>query len=373
MRVAPGAFALAVLLSAGLEGQDIHRQSAILDSIVAYHRVAAANRTAFDDSLARARQILDTVRAGPLTVFVSPGDRDFGADALRIALDSLAPLGDRMIASLRGMRFVARRVPPPYWVSPDARPIAVTVLDHNNIEQNQFWEMTARAPVVGGYIVDHARRRLASMVHPALARWMAGSGGGAPVRFDTASAFDWSQLRLDLVSSPSPVARRCFQGSMPDCRHVLGFDSVRAPAREYFDSAGRRFLVERHGEQLRRRGSARVTACLAGADSVCVALLERGFVDLSIASIGQRVALLQHAIQIGGPDAAARVLSAQGTPEEQLAAVARLPIDSLVVRWHGQIRNHRVVSDNMSAEMALGSIGWIAVLGFLAMRNKRWR
>lgn len=373
MRVALVSLALASLLSAGLEAQDVRQQTAILDSMVARHRVAAARRKAFDDSLAQARQVLDTVRDGPFTVFVSPGNREIAVEALRIALDSLEPLGDRMIAALQGMRFVARRVPPPYWADADARPIAVTILDHNNIEQYQYWEMTPRAPLVAAYFTDHSRRRLASLVDASLARWIGGTLGIAPARFDTATTFQWTQLRLDLISATSRVPRRCYEGSMPDCRHVLGLDSVRSRVREYYDSAGRHYIVQRNAEQLKRRNFAATASCLAGVDLACVSVLETGFVDVSIASIGHRVALLQLAIQRGGPDAAARVLQARGTPEQQLEAVSGLPIDSLTAAWHSRIRNERVASDTMSAGMALTSLGWLALFGIMAARSKRWR
>lgn len=380
MRVAAVVLALLGMQGVALRAQGIREQSAILDSMVARHRVATARRVAFDDSLAQARQVLDTVRAGPFAVFVSPGSRGLAEDALRIALDSLAPLGDRMIASLQGMRFVARRVLPPAWSAPrpiwktdEPRPIAVTVLDHNNIEQHQYWDNTAQPHLVAAYITDHSRRRLATLVDSSLARWLGGTFGAGQARFDTVSTFVWTQLRLDLVSATSPVPRRCYEGSMPDCRHVLGLDSVRSGAREYYDSAGRRFIVQRNVEQLRRRDFAGTASCLDGSDSACISVLEKGLVDLSIASAGQRVALLQLAIQRGGPDAAARVLSEKGTPPQQLEAIAGMPVDSLTAAWHARIRNERVASDNMSSGMALASIGWLALFGVLAARNKRWR
>ncbi|HET9453507.1 MAG TPA: hypothetical protein VFO66_04400 [Gemmatimonadaceae bacterium] len=385
MRIVVLSVMFAGLLSAPLGAQDVAQQSVILDSMVARHRVAEARRKAFDDSLAQARQVLDTVRAGPFTVFVSPGNRGLVSEALGITLDSLAPLGDRMIAALQGMRFVARRVPSrtssmpvtvfdrAYWVSAEPRPVAVTVLDRNNIEQHQYWDVNARAPLIAAYFTDHSRRRLASLVDSALARWVGGTLGAAQARFDTATTFEWTQLRLDLISATSPVPRRCYEGSMPDCRHVLGLDSAGSRVREYYDSLGRRYIVQRNAEQLKRRDFARTASCLAGSDSACISVLERSSVDVSIASLGHRVALLQLAIQRGGPDAAPRVLSAKGTPTQQLEAIAGIPIDSLTAAWHARIRDERVASDNMSAGMALASVGWLALFGILAARNKRWR
>ena len=385
MRGAVVVMALLGLQGVALRAQGIREQSAILDSMVARHRVATARRVAFDDSLAQARQVLDTVRAGPLTVFVSPGNRLFAEEALRIALDSLAPLGDQVVSSLRGLRFVARRAAArswsapvtvldrAYWSSEVPRPIAVTVLDHNNIEQHQYWEQKAEPHLVAAYFVDHSRRRLSALADSSLSRWIGGSMGSGQVRFDSATTFAWTQLRLDLVSATSPIPRRCYEGSMPDCRHVLGLDSVRSRAREYYDSAGRHYIVQRNVEQLKRRDFVGTSSCLDGSDPACIAVLEKGLVDLSIASVGQRLALLQLAIQRGGPDAAARVLSVKGTPVQQLEGISGMPIDSLTAVWHARIRNTRVASDNMSTGMALASIGWLALFGVLASRNKRWR
>lgn len=373
MRTGLAATLVAAVVSASAGAQDIREQSAILDSIVSRQRVATARRQAFDDSLTRARLALDTVRAGALTAFVSSGERDLAAAALRMTMDSLAPLGEKIQASLRGLRFVVRRVPPPYWASERARPVAVTRLDHNNFEQNQYWEMTPRPALIASYMIDHARQHLARAAHPAMQSWVSAGQPVAPIRFDTTSTFEWSQLRLDLVSSPSVVARNCFNGRMSDCRHVLGLDSARAPVREYYDSAGRRFLVSRNIEQFRRRDYARTNACLAGSDASCVHVLEHNFSVLAIASVGQRVALLRLAVQRGGPDAAIRLLTATGTPEQQLAVTAAQPTDSLIAEWHARLRNQRVASDSMSPGMALASLGWLGLLGFLATRNRRWR
>src|SRR5687768_830333 len=280
---------LAGLVAGGLEAQESSAQAAIMDSIAAQHRIAISRRRNFDDSLTQARQVLDTVRAGPLTMFVSPGSRRLADEALRLALDSLAPLGDQMVAALQGMRFVARRGLPPTWNSgapiflpflnrpPQARPISVTVLDHNNVEQHQYWDQSAQPHLVAAYVTDHSRRRLASLLDPSLGRWVGGALGAHSARFDTVSTFVWTQLRLDLVSATSPMPRRCYEGSLRDCRHVLGLDSVRSPVRDYYDAAGRRYIVQRHAEQLRRRDYANTQACLSGADPACVSVLERSF------------------------------------------------------------------------------------------------
>lgn len=367
------AVALAGLMSGVLPAQDVGPQAAILDSLSVRLRVAAAHRQAFDDSLARARQVLDTVRAGPLTVFVSPGQREITEAALRITLDSLETLGDRMVASLRGTRFVLRRVPPQYWQAADARPIAVVLLDHNDIEQYQYLEQEPRAELLAAYFIDHSRRRLVSLLNPSLGQWVGGVLGTAAARFDSVTTFTWTQLRLDLVSATSPVPRRCYEGSLRDCRHVLGFDSVPSPVRDYYDAVGRRYMVQRHAEQLGRRDYARTSSCLAGNDSACVSALERSVVDVSIASLGHRMALFQLAVQHGGADAGARALSATGTPAQQLEAISRVPVDSLIAAWHARVRNERIASDNMSTGMALASFGWVTILGALALRNKRWR
>jgi hypothetical protein len=377
--------AAAVVLARGVGAQETGRLDSVLDTLTARHAIATARRQAFDDSVSRTRASFDTVRSGPLTVLVTRADRSVATAAARMALDSLVPLGDSLLRRLDGLRFVMRSSGPSsweltrpraIWESRPERRVTLTLLDHNNIERNQIQASAFRPAALAPYMIDHARVRLAQSVPASLARWaggMGGTGGTAPIRFDTTLAFEWALLRLDLVSSASFISRGCFDGRAADCRHVLGLDSSATPVQSYFDAAGRRDMVRRHGEVLRRRDYTRTEECLAGTDAACAQLLERGPADLSIGSVGHRVSLLQLAIQVGGPDATMRVFRGDGSVAEQLAAIAGMPVDSLTALWLTRVRNQRVASDNMAAGMAAASLGWIGLLGLLALRNKRWR
>ena len=389
-------WALAVIAALGL-GPSVHAQQAkrvapmaqetqrlatLLDSLVVRRAAAESRRRAFDDSVSQMRAAFDTVRNGPITVLVTRGERGVAAAAARIAVDSLAALGDTLLGRLEGMRFVIRGIgmsayeltrPRAIWEPRPEPRMAITRLDHNGIEQNQLYERSSRPAIFAGYMIDHARLRLAQSVPATLAQWAGGPGTVAPIRFDTALTFEWTQMRLDLVSSPSIVSRRCFDGSKADCRHVLGLDSSSTPARTYFDSAGRRIIVERNGERFRREDYARTESCLRGADAACIQLLERNVANMAIGSMGHRVALLQLAIQEGGVESTGRVFRGIGTVDEQLAAISGLPVDSLTALWLARVRYERVASDNVSPGMAFASLGWVGLLVLLAVRNKRWR
>jgi hypothetical protein len=362
--------------------RETQRLATVLDSLVARHQTAHARRQAYDDSVTQARSAFDTVRSGPITVLATPGERRAAAAAARIAVDTLALLGDTLLARLHGLRFVVRGTgmsthelsrPRAIWESKPEPRMAITRLDHNDIEQNPFHERASQTALFARYIVDHAQRRLAQSVPVVLATWAGRTGSAAPIQFDTVETFEWTQLRLGLVSSASVVSRRCFEGSMVDCRHVLGLDSSDTPARTYYDAAGRRAVVERNGERFRRREYARTESCLAGADSACVQLLERNVADMSISSTGSRVALFRLAIQQGGMESTGRVFRATGPVGAQLAAISGIPVDSLTALWLDRVRNERVASDNVAPGMTFASLGWIGLLVLLAVRNKRWR
>jgi hypothetical protein len=362
--------------------QETQRLAKVLDSLVVRHAAVKARREAFDDSVSKTRAALDSVRHGPLTVLVTRAERPMAAAAARIALDSLTVLGDTLLARLQGLRFVIRGTgispyersrPRAIWERRPEPQVMITMLDHNGIEQNPLHERASRTAIMAAYMIDHARRRLAQSLPVTLARWAGQTGSAAPMRFDTAQTFEWTQLRLDLVSSASVVARRCYDGTMADCRHVLGLDSSSTPARTYYDSTGRRVLVERHSDRFRRRDFARTESCLGGSDAACLELLERSIADIPIGSVGHRVALLQLAIQQGGGEATGRVFHANGSVDARLAAISGMPIDSLTALWLDRVREERVASDNVAPGMVFASLGWIGLLVLLAARNKRWR
>lgn len=365
--------AVALLIAGAADAQDIRHQAAILDSIAGVQRRAIARRTAWDDSVARSRANMDSVTVGPMRLLLRPEDRELVTTAAHMALDSLRIMGDSVLAMIRPYRIVIWRVPAPRW-APGRTPAAVVALvDSSGVEGRRMVAYEPTPHVVGDYLAEQARGVIASLVDSTLSRWLGAASGNAPIRFDTVTAETWSRLRLNLVSSPAVVARRCYDGNLADCHKVLGLQSSAFPVREYFDADGRRFVVGQREGMLRRRDRARTEACLAGDDAACIVLLESVSMHLPAAFDVHRIALLQLAIQQGGATAGARALRSQEAPARWLATVSGLPTDSLVLLWHERMRHVRAPSANMTSGMAVASLGWIALLVLFASRSRRWR
>lgn len=329
MRALIAAAASVLSLAASGAAQDVTLQSRLADSLGSAARTAAALRLAFDDSVSRVRAGSDTLTVGPFRMLV-PATRELAAAGARIAADSLRPLGDLVTTALHPYTFLIRRSTVPRWSDSRIAPVVVSVLDSGRNRRADFWEQSEDPRVIARFLLNHARALVTQRLDGEVAQWMHGrSDGIPPLLFDSVPAFAWQQHRLSLVSSSDEVERRCYDGNMADCRHVLGFDTIREPLR---------------------------------GDGWSPTMYTR-----------YRVALVQLAIQLGGDGAVQRLFTSEGTPEQRIARIAGVPADSVVRAWHSRVRTVRLPSENLSAGMAVTSLGWIGLLGFLALRNSRWR
>lgn len=359
-------FAVMVVATAG--AQDTREQAARVDSFARALREVIARRVAFDDSAARNRKAMDSLRVGPFRMLVQEGAQDLATRAAQLAADSLAPIGPTAMALIAKHQFVVRRTPSARWENTSVPSIVVAVLDSQRVERMQLWSPTTDAKVVARWFYQDAMHLLAGEFDSTFTRWLI-----AQVLFDSVSAFSWTQFRLDLVSSPSSAARACYEGNMVPCRKILGLTPTADPVLEWFDAAARRKVVERLGHDIRRIDYSGTDRCLAGVDSACISVLQRSKQISPVALSGHRVALVQLALQMGGQESLARLLTAKGTPAERIADAAGVSADSVVRVWHGRVRNVRIPSDDMSLVIAAASLGWIGLLGALALRNSKWR
>lgn len=310
--------ALALLCSpAG--AQDGSGPAATFDSLVARWRDAQERLRAFDDSVAAARLTMDTLRHGPFRILTSDS-RELAVAAARVALDSLGPLGDSALAPIRQGVFVIRREPVPTWSRKRIRPVIVVVLDSNGTEHARLWEQSEDPRVIGLLVMSHARDLLAGHLNPALARWLRPGQGLPALRFDALSDQEWRDQRLHIVGSANPLGQSCHGGDMDACRALLSLRMLPAP---YFEA--------------------------------------------------QRMALLRLALEKGGERSIPLLYSGAGPPAEQLERISGVPVDTLVREWHARLRNRRPPSDNMTPGMAFTSVVWVALLGMLATRSRRWR
>ena len=86
-----------------------------------------------------------------------------------------------------------------------------------------------------------------------------------------------------------------------------------------------------------------------------------------------RVDLLLTALELGGPGAWERLRGTAGTHLElALAAAARLPIDSLLQRWRGDLLALRPIDSPIQFKAVLLAVGWTAAMLLAVLGLARW-
>jgi hypothetical protein len=202
-------------------------------------------------------------------------------------------------------------------------------------------------------------------------KWM-----DAPLPLDPRlrGAMQWSLLRLDIVSSPSPFGKKCVLGDLRACRVFLGFDSVADPLHDWYDAAGRRRIVASDHVGGQRAPGSPAQRCESGDDAACLSLLQlMGVANKPPAPPYVRQSLIVYALNQGGAGSAERLVSSHGTVGDALASAANRPVDSLLAEWRSSVAGRGGSSSNLPFSIAIGSIIWIVVCTFLALRSSRWR
>jgi hypothetical protein len=237
---------------------------------------------------------------------------------------------------------------------------------HSTLEQ----EMVADSVVLAQALRGLALRTLGDRMGPAFKGW----NEDAPWP-DSVTDYQWSLQRLNLISSKSLVARRCYAGELAACETVLQLRPNADPIMEWFDAHTRLELVQSAGQTAMHVARDASQRCIAGSDSACVQVLRRlppNFVPSGFEH-STHVLLTELALSVGGAEAPRRLVETPGGPNERLSAAAGMPIDSLVAIWQRRVRDARTPSDDMSPSIALASLSWILVLGGLSLRSSRWR
>ena len=345
------------------ESPEVRAQQRRADTLVSRWRHASRALTAFDDSVALDRAVVDTLRVGSLRLLVEPALRVRAEAAARIAaarIDSLAGSGaKRLERHWLGVRFANDS-------SQDS--IVVTARSGNYVV---FLSMYGVAPdsALGDWIFRHAQRLLGKDIDPPLFHWLR-----EDLSPDTLTAEAWLSTRLAVLSADAIVARQCYEGDIAACRIVFDFVAVADPVMDLYDAAGRRRRVKSQSRQF-YSGDAGAEAedCVAGADAACIAFM-RKHPELNDPVPGlRRLALATIAMQVGGRSGFERMLTATGAPAERLATAAGVPVDSVVRVWLARVRNTRLPSRDMTPGIAASSLGWMLVCGLLALRSSRWR
>jgi hypothetical protein len=244
------------------------------------------------------------------------------------------------------------------------------VLDSAGAER---WPITGRlgdADQFAQWLTQISLNVLADEVSPTLRAWL---GWSVQPRLDSVPSFSWTQLRLDLISSPTTIAAQCHSGNARSCAMLLGLVPTRDRLLDWFDAGARRELVRRTWARARREPTGTDLECVRGSDAACIEVLGGTAYSDALFASGHRLALLQLAIQTGGPGATAHLFERAATPTEQLERIAGVSADSLVRAWQHRIRTTRLPSEDLSPAIGAMSLAWIGIFGLMALRSPRWR
>src|SRR5262249_1072298 len=107
-------------------------------------------------------------------------------------------------------------------------------------------------------------------------------------------------------------------------------------------------------------------------DDACLTVL-RMIHFSALASPFVRASVVSHALTMGGPQAAERLVIASGSTRDALAAAAGQPIDSVIADWQRHLSERAGTASNLPLSIAISSLVWIAVCVFLSLRSSRWR
>jgi hypothetical protein len=352
-----------------------------VDTLAQAWRRATAQRIEYGETHGRDYRGFDTVTIGPMRILTERSTDTLARRGAEFAVASLSPLYGRALDELRTHTLVVRTeratdtedTTKAFVMVAEARQGAAKdpsrfVLRSGREKERFPVVVAAEKELVAAVLRDAALKLMLAAADTGLGRWLFSQ---LPV--DTVPSTEWTRARIDLLSSQAVVARRCYAGSVHDCRLSLGITESADPALDWFDAADRRKLVEGIRKNDYNGGDPVATeACYAGSDSACVSILRSATLPTPVSS-NQRINIVRLAISLGGSGSMERLLLTPGTVDARIAAAACVPTDSVVQLWVARARSARTVSDDMSPGIAASSLGWILLCGVLALRSSRWR
>jgi hypothetical protein len=206
---------------------------------------------------------------------------------------------------------------------------------------------------------------------PSLRDWL---GGVVVPRFDSGPGH--AAVYVQLVTSPSHTARRCFAGDRRACGSALSLEPTTDPAVQWYGPEDRRRLVNReYFDFLNHSGHRQaVQSCAAGSDDTCLELLRSLGALIPPLDYQARLTFLEAAVRVGGTETFQRFLATPAGPMgRRLAAAARVSEDSLVARWRNDVLAARPTPVPLPVVGAWVALGWIVVFGTCGLRSSRWR
>ena len=260
-------------------------------------------------------------------------------------------------------------------ISTDPATRAINAVTVRYLVNGQDVRETKAVPANGKALANdvetYASWMLATRDKPVFAKWLRGT-----LPLDSVTNETWRAVRVELVSSPALIARRCYAGDLTACKKTLGLMDEADPATAWYDSAGRR-AAARSNRDWTGEPAAEVMPCLRGGDSVCIELLRssssfRYWLEPPGSERARR-ALVQHAMAGHESASLERIGGAPDSVQVILGAIAEQPLDSTIAQWQRKVHGGGVESQSAPVRTVMFGLGWVVVMGALALRTPRWR
>ena len=183
---------------------------------------------------------------------------------------------------------------------------------------------------------------------------------------------------VEMVTDPLHSTQACFRGDRQACRRALGLLPSADPARDWYDPEDRRTrILQQSGRWLLAERRPQVVACLDrreyGMCDVLFSLLNREGVPPPLSPVARR-SLAWLVLRQGGAGAFQRLVGdPAGSLGDRLAVTAGLPLDSLLGLWHAEVVRARPRIVAVTPGSGWMALGWVVLLGMLALRSSRWR
>jgi hypothetical protein len=229
---------------------------------------------------------------------------------------------------------------------------------------------TVRAPVTVRKLEEGILDLLGTMATSHVPASVVGWGGQwVPSRPLTPDM--WENAAIDMASSNAAIARTCYAGSQPACESALALPIIRDSLTEWYTPEGWRVLV---ASWMPAADAYAVLAdraqCLEKkVNASCERVARRRSIPIPL-TFATRSTLIGLAFQRGGRDAYARMLEANGTTLQILAATAGVTPDSLMHEWRSRVVAASPKSSRPSPVEATVCVAWIALFGAAAGRRR---
>lgn len=344
--------------------QELRRYEHRVDSLANVWRGTVTQRIAYEQQQRGNYRSFAPIEAGPLHLLVDTATAAMARRAADSVVAQLAPTYGHALDELRRHTLVLRRQRVNDVGEKDTAYVLIAELQSDSTERFSI-VVAPELNLVSVSLRDAALKVLLRATDPHFAKWLF-----AQLPLDTVPSLEWSRTRVALLSSFA-VGRRCYAGSIRDCRLALDITESVDPVVETLDASDRRKLVQdlREENMWGRRGG---EDCVRGSDSACIAFLRVNHIRAPISS-SHRIDVVRLAMALGGPRSMERLLMTNGSVDDRIAAAAHMPTDAVLRRWVSRARDARKASDDMSLGIAASSLGWVLILGAMALRSSRWR